>query len=147
MLYCSVRRGFTLIELVVALVVIGVTLTLALPRLGDTLDRIAVERSAADLSVALAAARNAAVMWSTRARLMIRADSLWIDRWSDTGWAMQKAWPGPAGHGVAVQVSNAEVVFGPTGMGWGASNTQVVLRRGSHSATLTTSRLGRVKRW
>jgi prepilin-type N-terminal cleavage/methylation domain-containing protein len=141
------RRGFTLIELVVALVVIGVTLTLALPRLGDTLDRIAVERSAADLAVALGTARNAAVMWSTRARLMIRADSLRIDRWSDTGWAVHKAWPGPVSHGVAVEVSNAQVVFGPTGMGWGASNTQVVLRRGSHSATLTTSRLGRVKRW
>jgi prepilin-type N-terminal cleavage/methylation domain-containing protein len=144
---CCVRRGFTVVELIVVLVVIGVTLTLALPRLQDTLDRIAVERSAADLSVALGAARNAAVMWGTRARLVIAADSLRIDRWADSGWAMHRLWPGPADHAVTLEVSNAQVVFGPTGMGWGGSNTKVVLRRGSHSATLTTSRLGRVKRW
>lgn len=143
----GMRRGFTLIELVVVLIVIGVTCTAALPRLRDTLDRIAVEGSAADVSVALGAARNAAVMWGTRARLLIAADSLRIDRWADTGWAMRRSWPGPAGHGVALEVSNDEVVFGPTGMGWGASNTKIVLRRGSHSATFTTSRLGRVKRW
>jgi len=143
----DVRRGFTLIELVVVLIVIGVTCTVALPRFRDTLDRIAVERSVADVSVALGVARNAAVMWGTRARLLIAADSLRIDRWADTGWARGRPWTGPAGHGVALDVSNDEVVFGPTGMGWGASNTKIVLRRGSHSATLTTSRLGRVKRW
>ena len=136
-----------MIETTVVLVVIGVTLTLALPRLGDTLDRVAVEGSAADLSVALAAARNAAVMWATRARLRIGPDSLCIDRWADTGWARQRSWPGPGARGVSLEVSNADVVFGPTGMGWGVSNTKVVLRRGSHSATLTTSRLGRVKWW
>jgi len=75
------------------------------------------------------------------------ADSLRVDRWTDTAWATRTSWPGPAGHGVTLEVSNAEVVFGPTGMGWGVSNTKIVLRRGSHSATLTTSRLGRVKRW
>ncbi len=141
------RRGFTLIELVVVLIVIGVACTFALPRLRDTLDRIAVERSAADVSLALGVARNAAVMWATRARLLIAADSLRIDRWWDTAWARHKTWPGPANHGVALEVSNDQVVFGPTGMGWGVSNTKIVLRRGSHSATFTTSRLGRVKRW
>lgn len=141
------RRGFTLVELVVVLVVIGVTCTFALPRLRDSLDRIAVERAASDVSLALGATRNAAVMWATRARLLIAADSLRIDRWADTGWAARRSWPGPADHGVALEVSNDEVVFGPTGMGWGAANTKIVLRRGSHSATFTTSRLGRVKRW
>src|SRR5206468_11747171 len=143
----GVRRGFTLVELVVVLVVIGVTCTFAVPRLRDILDRIAVERAAADVSLALGATRNAAVMWATRARLVIAADSLRIDRWADAGWGTRRGWPGPASHGVALEVSNDTVVFGPTGMGWGASNTKIVLRRGSHSATLTTSRLGRVKRW
>jgi len=141
------QRGFTLLEAVVVLVVIGITCTLALPRLGDILDRIAVERSAADVSVALGAARNLAVMSATRARLVVSAASLRVDRWSDSVWEPRATWPGPAAHGVALEVSNSDVTFGPTGMGWGASNTKIVLRRGSHSATLTTSRLGRVKWW
>ena len=143
----GVRRAFTLIELLVVIVVIGVTCAIATPRLRDTLDRIAVERAAADVSLAFGVARNAAVMWGTRARLLIAADSLRIDRWADAGWGGRRGWPGPASHGVALEVSNDTVVFGPTGMGWGASNTKIVLRRGSHSATFTTSRLGRVKRW
>jgi prepilin-type N-terminal cleavage/methylation domain-containing protein len=142
-----VRRGFSFVELVVVLLVIGITSTVVLPRLRDTLDRIAVERAAADVSLALGVTRNAAIMWGTRARLVIGVDTLRIARWWDAGWAPHKTWPGPAAHGVALEVSNDTVTFGPTGMGWGAANTKIVLRRGSHSATFTTSRLGRVKRW
>jgi hypothetical protein len=48
---------------------------------------------------------------------------------------------------VALEVSNPVVVFEPIGLAWGLSNTTVVLRRGTHVATITISRLGRVKRW
>jgi hypothetical protein len=44
-------------------------------------------------------------------------------------------------------VSNPLVVFGPTGMGWGVSNTRITLQRGSQVETITVSRVGRVKRW
>ena len=44
-------------------------------------------------------------------------------------------------------MSNPEVVFGPTGLTWGVSNTKVVLRRGTQVEVLTVSSVGRVKRW
>jgi hypothetical protein len=36
---------------------------------------------------------------------------------------------------------------GPNGIGWGAANTQLILRRGAAAESLTTSRLGRLKWW
>jgi len=141
------RKGFSLPELAVSLVILGVLMAAAAPRLAGTLDWLATDAAARDLTTALAVARATAVMQGTRARLLIGADSLRIDRWGGTHWARYKWWPGPSVRGVTLKVSNNEVVFGPTGMGWGASNTKIDLRRGSKSATITTSRVGRVKRW
>lgn len=140
-------RGFSLIELAVSLTVAALVLALGLPRLSGFLDWVAADRAAREVTTALAVARAAAVMWGTRARVTIAGDSLRIDRWEGSDWRPYQRWPGPLTQGVTLEVSNPEVVFGPTGMGWGASNTRVTLRRGSHAETITTSRLGRVKRW
>ena len=141
------HRGYSLAELAVVLALIGLVTVLALPRWGTLLDRIAVERAASELTTALAVARNAAVLRATRARLSIAADSLEIDEWGDRRWVPVWRWPGPEGHSVSLEVSNRTVIFGATGIGLGASNTTVVLRRGTQAARITTSRVGRVKRW
>ena len=141
------KRGFTITELVVCLAVIGLVTALALPRLAGWLDWIAVDTAATRITTALAVARNAAVAQGTRARVVIAADSLRIDRWNGTEWQPFDRWPGPADAGVRLDVSEPVVTFGATGLGWGLSNTRVVLRRGSQTETITTSRLGRVKRW
>jgi prepilin-type N-terminal cleavage/methylation domain-containing protein len=140
-------RGFTLTELAVALTMAALLLAIGLPRLSGVLDWVAADRAAREVTTALAVARAAAVMRGTRTRVTIAADTLRIERWEGADWRPYQRWPGPITEGVTLEVSNPEVVFGPTGMGWGASNTRVVLRRGSHTETITTSRLGRVKRW
>jgi prepilin-type N-terminal cleavage/methylation domain-containing protein len=141
------QRGYSLAELAVALSVVGLVMAVTLPRWGSLLDQISVERAASELTTALAVARNEAVVRATRARLSIDSDSLRIDEWGDRGWAAVSHWPGPERYGVSLAVSNPTVIFGPTGIGWGYSNTKVLLRRGLHTATITTSRVGRVKRW
>jgi prepilin-type N-terminal cleavage/methylation domain-containing protein len=141
------RRGFSLTELAVALAIVGIVTAITLPRVSSLLDRLAVERAATQVTTALAVARNAAVMTATHARLLIAADSLRIDRWDGGEWAALKRWAGPEEGGVAAVISNPVVEFGPLGVGWSAANTRVVLTRGLQSATITTSRLGRVKRW
>lgn len=139
-------RGFTLVELLVILMILAVVLSLGAPRLGGALDRLATDAAARDVTTAIAVTRAAAVLQGTRARLRIAADSLRVDRESPLGWEPYARWPGPAASGVAVHVTNPEIVFGPMGLGWGLANTRVELRRGSHIETITTSRLGRVKR-
>lgn len=128
------------------LAIVAVLVVLIGPRLGPAFDRVATEGAARDVTTAMAVARTAAVMQGTRARLRIAADSLRVDREESAGWRLYARWPGPARAGVALTVSNPEVVFGPLGIGWGPANTRIVLRRGSQIVTITTSRLGRVKR-
>jgi prepilin-type N-terminal cleavage/methylation domain-containing protein len=141
------RRGFSLVELTLTLAVVAVVTAVTLPRLGGVLDWLAVDAEATKVTAALAVTRHLAIMRGARARLIIAVDSLRIDRWDDGTWTPQLRWAGPRDAGVRLEVSNPELVFGPTGIGWGASNTTVVLRRGSRFEMITTSRLGRVKRW
>lgn len=141
------RQGFSLIELAIVLVIVGILAAAGIPRVRRWLDWIAADRAATEITTALAIARNGAVTHATRVRVTLTADSLRADRWGPTGWTPWWRREGPAGHGVALDVSNPVIIFGPTGMGWGASNTTAVLRRGSQVETITTSRVGRVKRW
>jgi Tfp pilus assembly protein FimT len=141
------RVGFTVLELLVVLCITGLLAAFWIPRATRLLDWIATEHAVRDVTTALAVARHGAVMQATRARLTIGADSLRIDRLDLQRWEPWWRQPGPASHGVTLQVSNPIVVFGPNGMGWGASNTTIVLARGSQAETITVSRVGRVKRW
>lgn len=140
-------KGFSLAELCVTLVIIGLLSAFGLPRLAGMLDWIATDHAAREVTTALAVGRHGAVLQATRARVTISGDTLRIDRMGPTGWEPWRRRPGPTSVGVALEVSNPVVVFGPTGMGWGVSNTTVVLRRGSQVETITMSRVGRVKRW
>jgi prepilin-type N-terminal cleavage/methylation domain-containing protein len=140
-------KGFTLLELVVVLVIAAALLTFWLPRAERLMDWLETERAVRDVTTALAVGRNAAVMQSTRTRIEIAADTLRIDRLESGGWRPWWRVPGPSSHGVTLEVSNPILTFGPTGMGWGVSNTKIVLRRGSQAETITTSRVGRVKHW
>ena len=140
-------KGFTLLELIVVVCIAAVLAALWIPRAARWLDWLATERAARDVTTALDVGRNGAVMQSTRARITIDPDTLRIDRLGPQGWQPWWRTPGPASHGVTLEVSNPIIVFGPTGMGWGASNTTIVLRRGSQAETITMSRVGRIKHW
>ena len=141
------RRGFSLVELIVTVAAVAVVTAVTLPRLSGVLDWLAVDNEAVRVTTALAVTRHVAIMRGARARLVVASDSLRIDRWDDRTWIPLVRWVGPREAGVRLEVSNPEIAFGPTGIGWGASNTTVVLLRGSRFETITTSRLGRVKRW
>ncbi len=140
-------KGFTLLELIVVVAIAALLLVSWIPRAARLMDWLATERAVRDVTTALAVGRNGAVMQSTRARILIDTDTLRIDRWGAQGWEPWWRTPGPASYGVSLAVSNPVVTFGPTGMGWGVSNTTIVLRRGSQAETITLSRVGRVKHW
>ena len=137
-------HGATLVEVALTLVLLGVLTAISIPRAVSVVDRFSVRSASQDVVLALAAARSAAARrgdyvsfvadpHTGRVRV-VRAGETLFER--DLG----------ARRGVRLTASRESVTFAPTGMGWGAANTTIVVSRGARADTITTSRLGRVRR-
>jgi Tfp pilus assembly protein FimT len=140
------ERGHTLPELALVIVVTGGMCAIALPRLSAWLDRAAVEQASADLVMAITLARDRAAALGSSTRVQIGADTIVVDTLGRGGWGRWSTRPGPARDGVSVTASNHRIVFSPSGIAHGLSNSRIVVGRGLHHETITVSRLGRVKR-
>ncbi|MGH7752509.1 MAG: pilus assembly FimT family protein [Gemmatimonadales bacterium] len=140
------RHGISLPEMVVVFALVGILTAAALPKAVYLRDWIAVEQAASDVVSLHALTRQLAVLKGTRSRLTIAADTLRVDLVTSDSVIPFLRRPGAARRGVALSVSVPVIEFHPTGVGRGATNTRVVLSRGSASVTLTNSRLGRLKR-
>lgn len=145
--YCRVmKRGVTLIELLIVLTLVGLLSAMAFPRVARWWDRMAVDRAAIELVSFYHAARFAAIQRAERVRVVFREDSL-LATFEGLRKTTFIARPGPAHHGVRLTATREEIQLYANGMGLGAANTKLVLRRGAEADSLTTSRLGRLKRW
>jgi Tfp pilus assembly protein FimT len=138
------RTGASLLELTVVLVLTGILLAIALPRLNHVRDaaavRGAIEEAAADFSdarqAAIARRRLVAVVVDTAAAaITARSEGtiLVASRFRLT-------------YGVSLATNRDSAVYDGRGFGYGVSNLSLVLRRGAVAETLVVSRLGRV-RW
>jgi prepilin-type N-terminal cleavage/methylation domain-containing protein len=138
------RRGFTMIEMLVVLFVGGIILALAIPPWAGWRDRAVVHRAAAELASFYHTARYAAVLRAQQVRVEFDAAVLRAvyEGASDSVFLEQA---GPARLGVAFTASRPTIRIAPTGLGWGAANTRLVVTRGTAADTLTTSRLGRLR--
>jgi prepilin-type N-terminal cleavage/methylation domain-containing protein len=139
------RRGFTLIEMAIVLVVLGIVAGISAPHLSGYVDRLAVRRAADETAAFFNRARIAAVYRAVRMRIAFASDSLTAIA---EGAADSVAWkaPGPARYGVGLTASRPEIMLYPNGLGLGAANTKLVFRRGVAADSLTISRLGRLRR-
>jgi prepilin-type N-terminal cleavage/methylation domain-containing protein len=142
------RRGITLLELLIVLVIIGVVAAMAVPGAAALADRLAVEHEAARILVAYRSAWLAARAQQRLALLRITADTLAIRTVSSAGAAdTNLAWlaAGPAVEGVALLSPPSTAVFAPDGVAQGLTNARHVLQRGRASRSVVVSRLGRVR--
>jgi prepilin-type N-terminal cleavage/methylation domain-containing protein len=139
-------KGFTLLEVTIAMVVILTITGLAFPRISGTFDQIATDRAVSEVLSFYHDARLSAIWRSTAVEIEFGQDTL---RATFRGLvdSLFVTAPGPRAHGVQMVVSRKKIRIYPTGIGWGAANTKLVFTRGAAAESLTTSRLGRVKRW
>ncbi len=139
------KRGFTLVEIVIVIAIVGILAALGAPRFGKALDHLAVARSVHETMAFYRSARFAAIVSGKLVRIEFSADSLVgvFEGHPDTVF-MRAA--GPAVHAVSLTVSRDAVRISATGLGYGAANTKLVFRRRTAADSLATSRLGRVRR-
>ncbi len=138
------RRGITLVEIAVTLSVIAIISGIAIPRVSPMLDAAAARSAASELLASIAAARHAAVAESrvVAVRMDSAAGAFTVFAGADTILVR----PVRAEHRVEFVSTRDSIAFGPSGRGYGAANTTVVLSRGAVAETVVVSRLGRA-RW
>jgi prepilin-type N-terminal cleavage/methylation domain-containing protein len=137
------RQGFSLVEMMLVLAVLGLLFGIALPRISGALDHIEVWAAANHLAAAHQRARIMAITRSQVLVLTIEAASLAIrprgqavPLWSE---------PGPAATRVALEGPAHQFTFSPEGLTFGLSNATLRLSRGAASRTIVISRLGRIR--
>jgi len=141
------RRGFSMVEAVVVLVVAGILTGLAFPRVAPLLDRLAVERAVGGVWSFYQAARFSALTHGASVRVELRPDSLVAVYELTVRDSVFLRRGGPALDGVELTGTKLTTRLHANGLGAGAANLTLTFRRGSYQEKLTLSRLGRMKRW
>jgi prepilin-type N-terminal cleavage/methylation domain-containing protein len=138
------HRGMTLIEVGVAVGILGVMASLTFPRFGAYRDRVAVDAATSSTMSLLATARHAALRRASRSAVHLdtATATLMIVVGRDT---IEKRSLRDV-HGVSFTTTRDSIAFASTGLGYGAANTQIILRRGLAADTVAVSRLGRARR-
>lgn len=136
------RRGYTLIETLLSLVVLALLLGIMLPRFGAVRDQLAVNDEAGRIAAAHRRARTTAILMSRPVVLTISADSLAVNEADSAPTWIQ---PGPAASGVSLAGGMRQLTFSPVGITTGLSNATFRLTRGDASRTVVVSRLGRLR--
>ncbi len=137
-------RGFSLIELVLTCALLGLVAGIAVPRTHDALNAIRVAQAGHEVAAALTIGRAAAIRRSDYARVVVDevSGSIRVESGIDTLLLR----PLREMHRVSLRASRDTVTYSPTGLGYGVSNSTIVVSLGARAETVTVSRLGRTRR-
>lgn len=139
------RRGLTLVELLLVVTIVGLLAAVGGPRLAEALNRISVRNAAQRLVAAHTRARLHSTLHGRVTLLTFRADSLILQ--AIDGVDTLPVWqePGPAASGVTLAGPGHPIVFVPTGLTHGLVNGTWTLSAGGVTRTVVVSRAGRIR--
>lgn len=142
---CATRRpAVTLAEVAVVLAVMGVLLALAAPRIAGSADRAAVGAAAGELTSLFATARRTAI--HRRVPVAVEIDTMRGAVRVVAGGALLLRRDIAGAYGARLSANRDSMAYDPRGLGIGAANLSVIIRRGAAVDTVVVSRLGRVRR-
>jgi hypothetical protein len=133
-------------ELVIVVFLVGFLTAILTPAAWRWGERWSVARGVTEVSAFYHLARQSAILHGSSIRVIFGSDSL-LAVLDDPPDSVVLALAGPARHGATLTASRPLITIAATGFGWGAANTTLVIRKGAAAESLTTSRLGRLKRW
>lgn len=138
------RTGFTLVEMLSVVALLLIIVMMAVPRYSALRDRLAVDGAASGVMRALVDARASAMRLGARSAVAIdtQAAVMVVHLRSDTISRMHLN----DLFGVSLQSSRDSIAYAATGLGYGASNAQIIVARGTAAETVSVSRTGRVRR-
>lgn len=137
------RAAFTLIELTITLCIMSILSAIAVPGAGRLLDSIHVNGAVVEITSLFGAARHIAIARSAQASVEIDTANR-IIRVLSGGDTIRKREIGRV-HEVRLSATRLRMTYAATGMGYGAANLSVVVRRNGSVDTVFVSRLGRVR--
>lgn len=137
------RRGSTLLEMVMVLGIVGIVAGLTVTRGARVLDRMRVNGAVADIVTALTIARQRSIARATYSDVSIDtlAGTVTVSSMGDT--VLRR--PIADLHDVRISATRRELRYAPTGLAYGLSNTTIVVRGAYAADTIWMSRLGRVR--
>ena len=133
----------TLLELTVVLSVAGILFAVAAPRFVAMRDAASVHAAVSDASTAFSLARQTAIARRAPVAVVIDSTSGDLIVRSVAGRMLTRSLR--RAYSVSLGANRDSVVYDAKGLGYGASNLTLTLRRGSFVDTLTMSRLGRLR--
>ena len=137
------RRAFTLIELAITLGLVSILSAIAFPRVGRLLDGIHVSGAVREIASVFNTARHLAIARSSRSTVEIDAAAKTLHVVVD-GDTVRTRDIGVV-HDVTLETTRARMSYSASGLGYGAANLSVVVRRKSSADTVFVSRLGRLR--
>lgn len=138
------RTGVTLVELCLVLSILGLVLAVAVRQVGDWLDRAAARAAVVEAAALLARARDEAA--ALRAPASVRFDTVADALELRVAGALRSRTALGRAHGVSLSANRDSIAYDVRGLGYGAANLTLVVRRGRVADSLVVSRLGRL-RW
>lgn len=147
------RRGFSTIEMIIVVVLIGVIASIGFPRLRRGLEKQRIRNTKALVATMVATARGAAIQRGCTAAVNFAADSVWVTACGLVGnppplnQMVGTAKRVKADVNVTLSASQAQVSFDPRGMRTGLFQTTTVRVIGpTYQDSVVINELGKVKR-
>ncbi|HEU4641906.1 MAG TPA: GspH/FimT family pseudopilin [Gemmatimonadaceae bacterium] len=142
----SNRRAFTIIEILIVVMIVGILMAISLPKLGTTRVRLDARAAQRRVASALGQARALAIQNGRSARFVLDGNVIKVVLEKNDGtWQSIVQQDLSATEGVTVESTRDTLSFDPRGLALSnAGGTRIVITKGTYSDSVCVLGLGKI---